>query len=63
MTDTDVVTGALDTVNIDPEQLEAIGITHQRETTIGFQRSGEPVQYALGEPSSAPGRSIGRLRD
>ncbi|MEF8812224.1 MAG: glycerol kinase GlpK [Halovenus sp.] len=44
----DVVTQALDKENIDPEQLEAIGITNQRETTIVWDKeTGKPVYNAL----------------
>ncbi|MFB6307906.1 MAG: glycerol kinase GlpK, partial [Haloarculaceae archaeon] len=43
-----VVTRALDDGGIDPEQLAAIGITNQRETTVAWERtSGDPVHDAI----------------
>jgi glycerol kinase len=43
-----VVTRALSRENIDAEQLEAIGITNQRETTVLWDRdSGTPVHNAI----------------
>src|SRR6056297_825387 len=44
----DVVTTGLDEADLDPEQLEAIGITNQRETTIVWDKeTGKPVHNAL----------------
>jgi len=44
----DVVTTGLDEADLDPEQLEAIGITNQRETTIVWDaETGKPVHNAL----------------
>ncbi|QSG12652.1 Glycerol kinase [Halapricum desulfuricans] len=43
-----VVTGALDRAGIDADDLEAIGITNQRETTIVWDReTGDPVYNAI----------------
>lgn len=43
-----VITGALDEAGLDASQLEAIGITNQRETTIVWDaETGEPVHNAL----------------
>ncbi|WP_226013001.1 glycerol kinase GlpK [Halomicrobium salinisoli] len=43
-----VVTDALDSAGIDAEQLEAIGITNQRETTLVWDAdTGKPVHNAL----------------
>ncbi len=43
-----VVTRALDDAGVDPEQLEALGITNQRETTIIWDvETGKPVYNAL----------------
>jgi len=43
-----VVTRALDDAGLDPEQLEAIGITNQRETTVVWDvETGNPVYNAL----------------
>lgn len=43
-----VITDALDTADIDAEQLEALGITNQRETTmIWDEASGRPVYNAI----------------
>ena len=43
-----VITRALDDAGIDPEQLAALGITNQRETTVVWDRdSGRPVHNAL----------------
>ncbi len=45
---TAVVTDALDSAGIDAEQLEAIGITNQRETTLVWDAdTGKPVHNAL----------------
>ncbi|MBX0287772.1 glycerol kinase GlpK [Halomicroarcula sp. F28] len=44
----DVVTTGLDEADLDPGQLEAIGITNQRETTIVWDKeTGKPVHNAL----------------
>jgi len=44
----DVVTTGLEEADLDPEQLEAIGITNQRETTIVWDKeTGRPVHNAL----------------
>jgi glycerol kinase len=44
----DVVTTALDDAGVDAEQLEAIGITNQRETTVVWDKeTGRPVHNAL----------------
>ncbi|WP_262177620.1 glycerol kinase GlpK [Haloarcula laminariae] len=44
----DVVTTGLDEADLDPEQLEALGITNQRETTIVWDKeTGKPVHNAL----------------
>jgi glycerol kinase len=43
-----VVNRALDEAGVDPEQLEALGITNQRETTVVWDReTGKPVYNAL----------------
>ncbi|MDS0283333.1 glycerol kinase GlpK [Haloarcula onubensis] len=43
-----VVTTGLEEADLDPEQLEAIGITNQRETTIVWdEATGKPVHNAL----------------
>ena len=43
-----VVTTGLEEADLDPEQLEAIGITNQRETTIVWDKeTGKPVHNAL----------------
>ena len=43
-----VVTRGLDAAGIDPTQLEALGITNQRETTVVWDaESGEPVHNAI----------------
>ena len=43
-----VITTALDEGGIDPEQLEAIGVTNQRETTLLWDaESGQPIANAI----------------
>ena len=43
-----VITTALDDGDIDPEQLEAIGVTNQRETTLLWDaESGQPIANAI----------------
>ncbi|NJD99106.1 glycerol kinase GlpK [Thermococcus sp. LS1] len=38
---------AIETAKIEPNQIEAIGITNQRETTIVWDRSGRPLYNAI----------------
>ncbi|MDG5818408.1 glycerol kinase GlpK [Natronococcus sp. A-GB7] len=47
-TTTQVIETALDSADLDAEQLAAIGVTNQRETTVVWERdTGEPVHNAI----------------
>jgi len=59
----DVVAGALERGRVDPEDVAAVGITNQRETTIVWDRaSGEPVHDAIVWQDRRTARACDRLR-
>jgi len=43
----DSVTSILQRSNLDPKNIEAIGITNQRETTCAYDKSGNPLHHAI----------------
>jgi glycerol kinase len=57
-----VVTGALQSAQLEPSDLNALGITNQRETTVLWERdTGKPVHNAINWQASRTDRLIREL--